>query len=443
ESLTGAGITFWMDEKGIVPGEDFAAKILKHIKACRVFVFISSVSANQSEWTRKEIACALMYKKHVIPVLLDDSPFDDAVMMRIVDLDRIDYYENPQQGISKLIHSISIYLEKDKADEAKIIADEKLREEELERQRRKQEEEKKRQEQIDKIETEIAALEVQRTERKKVVLQKEQELKLAQVDWDECETKLLKLQKKLKELRESRVSERKNVENKKKKEENKQEEVIRARYRLFTVGNVPFKMVMVEGGPSGTFYIGETQVTQALWKATMGANPSFFHGPNRPVESVSWNDCQGFIQALNKRLYMELAGMQFRLPRESEWEFAAKGGNKSQGYAYSGCDAEGELEQYAWYEKNARFCGSFISRPNHPDYGTHDVMTRKPNELELYDMSGNVEEWCEDAYVLGGLHRVIRGGGWTDEEHYCRVDFRFGHSPDYRNDYIGFRLVLV
>ena len=438
ESLTGAGITFWMDEKGIVPGEDFAAKILKHIKACKVFLFLSSVSANQSEWTKKEIACALMLKKHVIPVLLDESPFDDAVMMRIVDLDRIDYYENPQEGISKLISSINTYLERDKADEARRMADEKRRQEELERQRRQQEEEKKRQEQIEKIETEIAALEAQRTDRQKVVLQKEQELKLAQVDLEACEVKIQKLQKKLQELSEP-----------KKKEE---------RNQVFTVDGVSFKMIHVEGRPFmmgapdndpdadddekpqhevmlSDYYIGETQVTQALWKAVMGENPSFFEGENSPVEVVSWNDCQEFIKKLIAK-----TGQTFRLPTEAEWEYAARGGNKRLGYQYAGSDS---IDDVAWYGDNS-------------GNKTHPVKQKKANELGLYDMSGNVWEWCQDRYgkygsgketdptgPSKGSFRVVRGGGWNYDAQGCRVAYRNDGAPGNRNINIGFRLALV
>ena len=438
ESLTGAGITFWMDEKGIVPGEDFAAKILKHIKACKVFLFLSSVSANQSEWTRKEIACALMLKKHVIPVLLDESPFDDAVMMRIVDLDRIDYYENPQEGISKLISSINTYLKRDKADEARRMADEKRRQEELERQRRQQEEEKKRQEQIEKIETEIAALEAQRTERKKVVLQKEQELKLAQVDLEACEAKIQKLQKKLQELSEP-----------KKKEE---------RDQVFTVDGVSFKMIRVEGGsfmmgsPDNNpdayddekpphevtlsdYYIGETQVTQALWKAVMGKNPSRFKGDNNPIEEVSWTDCQEFINKLNTK-----TGRTFRLPTEAEWEYAARGGNKSRGDKYAGSD---NIDEVAWYGNNS-------------ERVTHPVKQKKANELGLYDMSGNVWEWCQDWFDRygsgketnptgrsGGSIRVLRGGSWFSDAQGCRVAYRGCGDPDNRDGDVGFRLALV
>ena len=432
EALTQAGITYWFDETGVNPGDEFARIIARSIKASRVFVFLSTVNSNQSEWTANEISTAHMLKKKIIPVRIDDSAYHEDVILFLARLSHIDYYENEEKGREDLVRSINAYLAEEKKAEARKKAEEKRRQEELERQRRQQEEEKKRQEQAEKIETEIAALEAQRTARWKTVLQKEQELKLAQVDLEACEAKIQKLQKKLQELREPKMIEQK-----------KEDRRMQARSQMYIVDDVLFKMIRVEGRLSGTFYIGETQVTQALWQAVMGNNPSFFKGPDRPVESVRWNDCQEFIKTLNKRLNDVLAGLQFRLPREYEWEFAAKGGNKSQGYAYSGCNSESELEQYAWYDKNAYDCGSRKQNPTHPDYGTHDVKTRYPNELELYDMSGNVWEWCEDAYDSSGPARVLRGGSWRSDAQDCRVARRNCLSPDGRGHNFGFRLALV
>lgn len=163
-----------------------------------------------------------------------------------------------------------------------------------------------------------------------------------------------------------------------------------------TVKGVSFTMKLVEGGTFqmghdskyyddeelhtvslSTFYMGETEVTQALWKAVMGNNPSYFKGDNLPVERVSWTDCQEFIRKLN-----QLTGKNFRLPTEAEWEYAARGGNKSRGYKYSGSNY---LDDVAWYE-------------DHSGDKTHPVKSKKPNELGIYDMSGNVFEWCSDWY---------------------------------------------
>ena len=193
----------------------------------------------------------------------------------------------------------------------------------------------------------------------------------------------------------------------------------------FVLKGISFKMIRVEG--MGTpYYIGETQVTQALWKAVMGDDLSYFKGENRPVEQISWEDCQEFIKRLNT-----MTGKKFRLPKEAEWEYAAKGGRRSHGYQYSGSNT---IDEVAWYDKNAREVGN-----NTPDYGSHPVKTKKPNELGIYDMSGNVWEWCDDS---SGSYRVNRGGSWFYAAAYCRVAFRNYNSPSYRGNNLGFRLAL-
>ena len=191
-----------------------------------------------------------------------------------------------------------------------------------------------------------------------------------------------------------------------------------------------------------SYHIGQTEVTQALWQAVMGSNPSDFKGSNRPVENVSWDDCQEFISRLNAK-----TGKRFRLPTEAEWEFAARGGNLSKGYKYSGSD---NIYDVAWFDKNSQDKGS-----SSPDYGTHAVGTKLPNELGLYDMSGNVWEWCSDWYddyssiaqsnptgPSSGSDRVRRGGSWGRNARYCRVSRRNGLSPDLRSGNLGLRLAL-
>ena len=183
------------------------------------------------------------------------------------------------------------------------------------------------------------------------------------------------------------------------------------------------------------YYIGKYEVTQELWKAVMGSNPSHFKGDNLPVECVSWNDVQEFLRKLNA-----MTGKRYRLPTEAEWEFAARGGNSSRGYKYSGSNSLGSV---AWYWDNS---GS----------RTHVVGTKSPNELGIYDMSGNVEEWCQDRYGSyssspqrnpkgpnSRSYRVYRGGSWSDDAGNCRVSFRFNNfPPDGRNSSLGFRLAL-
>ncbi len=225
-----------------------------------------------------------------------------------------------------------------------------------------------------------------------------------------------------------------------------------------TVNGIKYNMVWVEGGTfrmgatseqgsdawegenpvhdvtlSG-YYIGKTEVTQALWKAVMGSNPSRFKGDNLPVEEVSWNDCQEFIRKLNA-----LAGQNFRLPTEAEWEFACRGGNNSRGYKYSGSNY---IDNVAWYDGNS-------------GDKTLPVGTKAPNELGIYDMSGNVWEWCADwcgYYSSGaqtnpkgpyeGSYRVRRGGGWGAYARSCRSSNRHGNYPTLCGDYLGLRLAL-
>lgn len=226
--------------------------------------------------------------------------------------------------------------------------------------------------------------------------------------------------------------------------------------QTFTVNGVKFTMVPVEGGtftmgatseqgsdaeedekPAhkvtlSDYYIGQTEVTQALWEAVMGSNPSFFEGDNLPVEQVSWNDCQVFIQKLN-----QLTGKQFRLPTEAEWEYAARGGRKSQGYKYAGGNNIGSV---AWYTGNSGI-------------ETHPIGTKQANELGIYDMSGNVYEWCSDWYgdytsssqsdpqgPSSGSGRVGRGGDYGSSAGYCRVSNRYGILPGCRGDNLGLRL---
>ena len=224
--------------------------------------------------------------------------------------------------------------------------------------------------------------------------------------------------------------------------------------QTFTVNGVQFTMVAVEGGtftmgatseqgsdacknekPAhevtlSDYYIGQTEVTQALWEAVMGSNPSHRKGGNRPVGDVSWYDCQEFIQKLN-----QLTGKQFRLPTEAEWEYAARGGRKSRGYKYAGGNDIGSV---AWYGNSG---------------GTHPVATKQANELGIYDMSGNVWEWCSDwngdyqsssqsdpQGPSSGFSRVGRGGGYYSNAMDCRVSSRNSYSPGYRYNNLGLRL---
>jgi len=183
------------------------------------------------------------------------------------------------------------------------------------------------------------------------------------------------------------------------------------------------------------FFIGKFEVTQKEWYDLMGSNPSYFKGENLPVEQVSWVEAQEFINRLNSK-----TGMQFRLPTEAEWEYAARGGNQSKRYQHSGNDILGEV---GWYEHNS-------------SNQTWPVGRKKPNELGIYDMSGNVWEWCSDLFSPdyyksspemnpkgpnSGTTKVVRGGSWRVRSNSCTVSFRFDYSPLERRNAIGFRVV--
>lgn len=230
--------------------------------------------------------------------------------------------------------------------------------------------------------------------------------------------------------------------------------------KVFTVNGVTFKMVKVKGGTFtmgateeedsdyqvfvgspehqvtlSDYYIGQTEVTQELWAAVMGSNPSYdTTNPLYPVNSVSWEDCASFISQLNA-----LTGLQFRLPTEAEWEFAAQGGTKSRGYVYAGSN---DLDEVAWFYDNS-------------DNTCHPVATKLANELGLYDMNGNIEEWCNDWYSLyteeavvnptgpeTGVSRIHRGGRWSGGERFCRLTRRDGFRPNVIRNYMGLRLAL-
>ena len=240
---------------------------------------------------------------------------------------------------------------------------------------------------------------------------------------------------------------------------------VEAQTKNYTVNGVTFTMVYVQGSTFtmgctseqerecysfenpvhsvtlSDFWMGETEVTQALWKAVMGSDSSFFKGDNLPVEQVRWSECQVFIKKLNSKLSRKLpSGWRFALPTEAQWEYAARGGVHNSGYKYSGGN---NLDDVAWYINNS-------------DAEPHSVKGKKANALGLYDMSGNVYEWCQDWFgdytdssqtnpqgPDSGTYRVFRGGGCRCLDVDCRVSVRDSETPDFRLSRLGFRIALV
>ena len=239
-------------------------------------------------------------------------------------------------------------------------------------------------------------------------------------------------------------------------------------YRTITVGDCSFNMVYVEGGTFtmgatpeqgddfdgderplhqvtlSSYMIGETEVTQQLWTTVMGEGPLPYDGDQHPMKSVSYDDCIIFVKQLN-----EMTGLHFHLPTEAQWEFAARGGNKTQGYRFSGSD---NIDDVGWYANNSWNMGK-----GHPDFGNHRVGSKQPNELGLYDMSGNVWEWCADYFgrytdeaktdPTGpdnpmASYRVNRGGSWDYIATSSRSSNRRNRTPDFRNFNLGLRLAL-
>ena len=234
--------------------------------------------------------------------------------------------------------------------------------------------------------------------------------------------------------------------------------VVQAQDRHYTVNGVKFTMKHIKGGtfmmgatdndamaeadekPAHSvsvvdYYIGETEVTQELWKAVMGNNPAKFKGENYPIENVSFNDCVRFVEKLS-----QLTGRHFRLPTEAEWEYAARGGQRSKGYMYAGAN---DTTSVAWLNTDSLWARHM------------PVATKRPNELGLYDMSGSVWEWCDTAYepyqgargnwfnrLIRNRFKVVRGGGFRGFARYARVTNRYAVAA-WRNDYtVGLRLAM-
>lgn len=444
EALDKNKISYWIDKEGIYSGDEFKGVLATAIEQADVFVFISSESSNKSTWTAKEINVAVYEKKFIIPVRIDDAKYNSSVKFDLVGLDFINFQSNPALALQELVKSVKKQMKNTGTDVKKV------------------------KEEIKAIEKEGYLLYAQEKRLFDELAAKKRQIGEGTVTCPVCgETNEVNslycprcgwafIPFTSKKLDEKRLNTHRRVWSGL-TSGNKAPEVPTSNLPA-PIKELIDNMVKVEGGTFmmggtheqgeeafsdekpphkvtlSTFYIGRYPITQEQWKAVMGNNPSYFQGERHPVEQVDWMDCQEFVEKLSK-----MTGIRFRLPTEAEWEYAARGGRKSKGYKYSGGDL---LPQIAWYNENSG--------------GTsHEVGQKAPNELGLYDMSGNIWEWVHDwkgdyseealTNPTGpetGDERVCRGGGWNREHDRCRVSYRGDDQPDLRYRSLGLRVVM-
>lgn len=433
------GIDCWMDLNGIESGEYFKKVIISAINRHETLLFMLTPNSMASDFALKELNFAIKKKKRVILVDLAHTQLNDDFLFDYSDKDNIDWNDPLQH--KKLIENLKIWYPNDinnheRADLQKSAANQEgnvsvsLGS-------------------VQELQEQIAQAEAAKKELEKKMRLAEEEKRLAEEILPRMNINNVNINSNL--IHADAAA--KVLDNSNNKLD-------------FIVKGVPFSMIKVEGGtfmmgatpeqgvdaslmerPShqvtlSDYYIGETLVTQALWQSVMGNNPSIFKNNQHPVENVSWEDCQKFIQKLRS-----LTGQQFRIPTEAEWEFAARGGNKSRGYKYAGGD---DINKLAWYNNSRIGWYSDCTRT------TQAVKLKLPNELGIYDMSGNLQEWCQDWYddyenssqanpkgPISGRWKVTRGGSCDEDARKCRVSWRDKHMPmsEY-NRYIGIRLSL-
>ena len=431
--IEGRNLRCFVAYRDVPKGEDWASYIVEAIEDCKVFVYVHSQSSNKSAETTKELQLAFGTKCVVIPFRIENIDYISAKKYRLTNVNWLDAFpDKPEKYLGKLFDIIKPNF----PDRIVEYDDKKRKFEEQERQRRECKERRE------------ASLK-NASSTHKCNFRREGKVFLWIAGAALCVGLFLWIAPMIK----SCINESVTVTGTETITENNSE------IETFMVNGVSFEMVKVAGGTFqmgatseqgkdaeddelpvhsvtlSDYYIGQTQVTQELWQAVMGSNPSYFKGDNqRPVENVSWNDCQEFIEKLNR-----LTGKNFRLPTEAEWEYAARGGSKSRGYKYSGSN---NPDAVAWCDDNS-------------GDKTHPVATKQANELGLYDMNGNVWEWCYDRYgdyssnsqtnPTGASEcsdRVLRGGGTSNIAGHVRVSYRNWTASDSRDSIFGFRLAL-
>lgn len=422
--LEAEGFLIWIDRDGIESGDAFKRVIVKAIKESSIVLFFSSEYSNSSPWTAKEINIAVHYDKLIIPIKIDKTVYNDEVEFDLVSLDYVDYTDPSMRSMmmEKLVRTVKSKLH----ERWEEICEAKL------------EEEPQQQPIVNKpqpLVQENKYVTPVNPPSSNVKGKGKRSLWITLGIVAAAAIAFLVLKPMLFGPKHTNQSDSQKAYTD----------------LTITANGVSFVMKPVEGGTFQmgfvegvdkdeslahtenveTFYMGETEVTQALWRAVMGTEPThdggwtekYGHGDNYPAYQLSWNDIHKFIIQLNA-----LTGKSFRLPTETEWEFAARGGTKANGYLYAGSNHIGTV---AWYNQNS-------------ENKNHEVKTMQPNELGLYDMSGNVWEWCNDLYEQNSqdVMRVIRGGGWNRNEDRCQVTFRGKGGPDFRGNSHGFRLAM-
>ncbi len=478
------GISYWLDKEGIEIGDDYTIKISTAIKESRVFVFFSSVNSNATDakWPRREVAFADDMNKIIIPFKVDLTPYHDAINLRLSDLEYADYESGGDKAFEPLVKIVHQKLQIIKAQEEAAEEETKTRREQKEHQRRLE---------IARIENEgkLAVLQemmISLKERREAIINEmikcgipisinaeedsymidlkskyenaleqasrmeadfcdaQKRVEFLEKSLEESERKCMKYERDLEENKKSFIKQTQKIEHMRKDIIHNVELIASLRSRIhkllnknlvkktFFANSVSFEMVFIKGDSNAyfadrrksgvkDFYIAQYPVVQELWREVMGTDPSVSQDNiegNSPVENVSWNECQRFLSKLNR-----ITGLNFRLPYVCEWEFAAKGGLETNGYQYSGSNL---ISDVAWYKSNRV--------PPQP------VGMKNPNELGLYDMSGNVYEWCNDEFADA---RVLKGGSCYSEPENCLISYKKIRLADYHDDTTGLRLVLV
>ena len=473
------------DDGEILAGQDWDKSIKLKLESAQLILLFISVDFINSEYIEKtELQAALQRHRYgeakLIPIIVRRCFWEEYFELG-------KFQALPPKGkpilsydlhaIDEAHHAVALGI-KAAADEMqqKIAAAEQARKAEIERENRQKAEAEKQKQKNERLQKQdeiawkaaLAAIEKAKSAREKMdALEVYLDEPPHQLHRVEAEQQLEKLQaaetaRKIEEKQ--REQQRLEAERKKRateqaEEERKRQEAIREATLLKMKQEIEKglpEMVLVRGGTfqmgrnnqdrekpihSVTlpdFEIGKYPVTQKFWQEIMGNNPSYFKGREHcPVENVSWDDVQEFLKKLNHRH----PGKNYRLPSEAEWEYAARGGQQSKGFTYAGSN---DIDEVAWYKNNS-------------DEKKHPVGRKKANELGIYDMSGNVLEWCQDHWHgnyqgapvdgsawEGGGHldtRVVRGGSWFDYDNGCQVSLRGNFNPDYHNNFIGFRVV--